>query len=327
MSDTAWLLTGPEAGERTIFIKQLKNRLIEKYGEEPEVHRFYPFESSVQDILSLIKNGSLFSAWRLIIIGQADLLKKSETDEFKKYFESPAPDAVILFLSDETSVKNSLNRIIPKSNQKIFWEMFEGQKKGWLSGFFKNRRVQIEPEAIELLLTLIENNTADMKKECEKLAVFFGEGADISKADIENFFYHGKEENVFSLFNRIAASDFSGAVEILQKIMLGNESNTVQLTGGLLWQFRNLLGIALELNKGESFQTACYKNNIRGKKAQAVYSEALKHYSEQNIKDIISLSADYDISLRTARTEQREITAQMYLYSIIIKKGSAAITA
>lgn len=325
MTDTAWLLSGPETGERTIFLKQLKNKLIEQFGEEPEQHRFYPFESTTSDILSLVKNGSLFSAWKLIIIGQADLLKKTEIDDFKAYMASPAADAVLIFLSDETSLKNGLGKIIPKQNQKIFWEMFEGQKKGWLSGFFRNRKIEIEAGAIELLLSLIENNTSDMKKECEKLAIFFDEGAFITKADIENFFYHGKEENVFSLFNMIAASNFAGAIEILQKIMLGNETNTVQLLGGLMWQLRNLQGIAAELNRGESFQSACYKNNIRGKKAQAVYSEALKHYSEANLRDIISLTAEYDIKLRTARQEQREITAQLYLYSLIIRKGSKAI--
>ena len=325
MTDSAWLLSGPEAGERNNFLKQLRNKLTEKFGEEPELHRFYPFESTSSEILSLIKNGSLFSAWKLIIIGQADLLKKPEIKEFQDYLSSPAGDAVIIFISDETSLKNGLGKIIPKSNQKIFWEMFESQKKGWLSGFFRNRRIEIESDAVELLLTLIENNTADMKRECEKLALFFGEGAVIAKADIENFFYHGREENVFSLFNRIAAADLEGSVEILQKIMLGNETNTVQLLGGLMWQLRNLQGIALELNKGESFQSACYKNNIRGKKAQAVYSEALKHYNEDNLRDIIALTADYDIKLRTARHEQREITAQLYLYSLIVRKGSAKI--
>ncbi|HAK44592.1 MAG TPA: DNA polymerase III subunit delta [Spirochaeta sp.] len=325
MTDTAWLLSGPEAGERTNFLKQLKNKLIEQFGEEPEQHRFYPFESTVSEILSLVKNGSLFSAWKLILIGQSDLLKKAEIDEFKTYLANPAKDAILIFLSDETSLKNGLGKIIPKQNQKIFWEMFESQKKGWLSGFFRNRRIEIEADAIELLLTLIENNTADMKKECEKLAIFFGEGASISKVDIENFFYHGKEENVFSLFNRIAAADLGGSIEILQKIMLGNETNTVQLLGGLMWQLRNLQGIAAELNRGESFQSACYKNNIRAKKAQAVYSEALKHYNEKNLRDIIALTADYDIKLRTARQEQREITAQLYLYSLIEQKGSAQI--
>ncbi len=321
MTDTAWLLSGPEAGERKTFLKQLINRLSDSFGEKPEQHRFYPFESSVSEILSLIKNGSLFSAWKLIIIGQAEQLKKADIDELKAYLASPVKDAVIIFISDETSLKNNLAKIIPKENQKIFWELFDGQKKGWLSGFFRNRRIEIDPDAVELLLTLIENNTSDMKRECEKLAIFFGEGASISKAEIENFFYHGKEENAFSLFNRIAFGDFSAAVEIMQKIMLGNETNTVQLFGGLLWQLRNLQGIASDISGGESFQSACFKNNIRGKKAQAVYSEALKHYSEKNIRDIISLTADYDIKLRTARNELREITAQMYLYYMIVKKG------
>ncbi|MDC7125848.1 MAG: DNA polymerase III subunit delta [Spirochaetales bacterium] len=322
MTDTSWLLSGPEAGEKTIFLKQLKNKLSEQFGEEPEEHRFYPFDSDMQEIISLIKNGSLFSAWKLIIIGQADLLKKTEIDILKEYFASPSKDAFIIFISDETSLKNGLTKIVPKKNQKVFWEMFEGQKKGWLSGFFRNRKMEIEPEAIELLLNLIENNTSDMKKECEKLAVFFGEGAHVTKSQIENFFYHGKEENVFSLFSRIAEADLGGAADIIQKIMLGNETNTVQLIGGLLWQLRNLQGIAAELSRGESFQSACYKNNIRGKKAQAIYSEALKHYSEDNLRDIISLTADYDIKLRTARQEQKEITAQMYLYLLIERKGA-----
>jgi DNA polymerase-3 subunit delta len=325
MTETSWLLNGPETGERSIFLQQLKKKLIDQFGEEPEQHRFYPFESTVSDIIALVKNGSLFSAWKLIIIGQSDLLKKTEIDELKSYMAAPADNAVLIFLSDETSLKNGLGKIIPKQNQKIFWEMFESQKKGWLSGFFRNRKIEIEAEAIELLLSLIENNTSDMKKECEKLAIFFGEGALISKAEIENFFYHGKEENVFSLFNRIALSDFAGSIEILQKIMLGNETNTVQLLGGLMWQIRNLQGIAEDIRNGESFQSACYKNNIRGKKAQAVYSEALKHYSVKNLRDIISLTADYDIKLRTARMEQREITAQLYLYSLIIQKGARAI--
>ena len=322
MTEPIWLLSGPENGEKLNFLKQLRNKLADSFGELPEEHKFYPFESTITDIISLIKNGSLFSAWKLIIIGQAELLKKTETDELKAYLASPAADAVIILMSDETSLKNGLTKIVPKSNTKIFWEMFEGQKKGWLSGFFRNRRIDIDPDAIDLLLNLVENNTADMKKECEKLAVFFGEGARISRPEIESFFYHGKEENVFSLFNHIAAADLAGSIDILQKIMLGGESNTVQLLGGLMWQIRNLQSIAGELSKGESFQTACYKSNVRGKKAQAVYSEALRHYNENNIRNIIRLTADYDIKLRTAKQEQRELIAQLYLYLLIVRKGS-----
>ena len=325
MNEEIWLLAGPEAGERSAFLKQIRNRLIEERNEEPEVHRFYPFETGMDEIVSLIRNGSLFSSWKLIIIGQADLLKKPDLDIFKDYLEGPSPDAVIVFITDETNPKNGLGKVVSKEKTKIFWEMFENQKKGWLSGFFRNRKMHIDEDAAELLLGLIENNTADMKNECGKLALYFGEGAVITKNEIEDFFYHGKEENVFTLFNRIAAADLPGSLEILQKLMLGSESSTVQLLGGLMWQIRNLQSIRAEVDAGESFQTACYKQNIRGKKAQAVYSEALKHYSGSNLKDIIVLTADYDIKLRTARQDQREILAQLYLYSIINRKGAPVV--
>lgn len=325
MTEHCWLLAGPEEGEKQIFLSQIKSGLTDKNGEAPETHRFYPFETSVQEILSQIKNGSLFAAARIFIIGQAELLKKTEADEFGAYLKNPSPDTVLVFLTDETSLKNGLGKHIPKKNSKIFWELFDNQKKGWLSGFFKNRRISIDTDAVELLLNLIENNTADMKRECEKLALFFGEGAFISRDEIETFFYHGKEENVFSLFNRIAAADFPGSVDILQKIMLGSDSNTVQLLSGLLWQLRNMLRLAREMEMGESFQSACFKSGIKGKKAQATYSEALKHYKRSDIERIISLTAEYDIKLRTARQEQKEITAQMYIYCLIEKKGRLSI--
>ena len=322
MTEPIWLLLGPENGEKTNFLKQLRNKMSDSFGEIPEEHKFYPFESTVSDIISLIKNGSLFSAWKLIIIGQAELLKKAEVDEIKNYLKSPSGDAVIIMMSDETNPKNGLTKAVSKGNTKIFWEMFEGQKKGWLSGFFRNRRIEIDGDAIDLLLNLVENNTADMKKECEKLAVFFGEGARISRTEIETFFYHGKEENVFSLFNHIAGADLENSLDILQKIMLGGDNNLVQLIGGLMWQIRNLKNISAQLSRGESFQSACFKSGVKGKKAQAVYSDALKHYNAKNIRDIISLTADYDIKMRTARQEQKELLAQLYLYQLIVRKGA-----
>lgn len=325
MIDKVWLLTGPEIGERDIYVSQFKKKLKESLGETPELHNFYPFNTSMREILSLARNGSLFSSSRLMIIKQAELLKKQDMEDIKDYLDSPSKDAILVFISDEVAPKNGISKLIPKKNQKIFWEMYEGQKKGWLAGFFRNRKIHIEPDAIELLLSLIENNTSDMKRECEKLALYFGENSQIKKDEIEEFFYHGKEENVFSLFNKIAESDLAGSLEILQKILLGNETNTVQLLAGLLWQFRNLKGIAEAVSKGENFKTACLKNNIRAKKSQTVYSEALKHYTKKNLRDIIQLTSDYDIKLRNAKQDQKEIIAQIYLYLIIEKKGLGEI--
>ena len=74
----ARLLLGPEEGEKSAFIQTIRESLKARLGEPPETTRFYAGESSIADIVLCLRNMSLFSSHRLVIVSNAEVVKGAE---------------------------------------------------------------------------------------------------------------------------------------------------------------------------------------------------------------------------------------------------------
>lgn len=318
MADNIFLLLGPEAGEKSNRIKQIEKVILQKCGEAPEKHTFYPFESKISDIISLMKNGSLFSAHKLVIIdNMEEVKKKADVDELIAYCKKPAEDSTLILKSAMTGIDKKIEKVITPNNKVIFWEMFENKKKPWITSYFQKHSQKILPEAAEHLLEMVENNTQEMKNACEKISFFFDKGAVITEEDIDNYLYHSREENVFTLFERIAARDLEASLEIYSKISLSSDSNPISVISGLLWQFKRLLNVKSLLAQKESPQTAMLKQGIKGKKNQKTCQTALQNYSLGDLENIVLLISKYDFMLRNAKTDMQSLIIQMLLYKCL----------
>ncbi|MBN2659247.1 MAG: DNA polymerase III subunit delta [Spirochaetales bacterium] len=321
MSNQNFLLLGPENGEKKEFLINQEKALTKKFGEL-EKYRFYPYDTEIQEIVTIMKNGSLFSTHKVVIINNCeDIKKKSSIDQLVEYLKSPSTDVTLFLLSDASKVDAKIEKVIKKDNKKIFWELFENRKKDWVISFFRQRNLSIDPDAVELLLEMIENNTDSMRNDCEKLSFYFKEGDRISEDDIENFLYHSREENVFTLFDKVCRRDLEASLDVLNSIVLARETQPVQLLSGLLWQFRNLLSLSTMLSQRIPQPEALLKSNIRGKKSQKTYLDGIRNYRIQELEKIITLTMEYDNRLRTVRTEMQDSIVEMYIYSCIRKRA------
>ncbi len=320
-----YLLLGPEAGEKAAFIDSLKSTIAERCGEPPEEYVYYPFETSIGEVIALLRNGSLFARHRLVSYRDAhEIKRKEEVSLLLDYLESPASDTTLLLVTDETQVDKRLAKALPEGASKIFWEMFENRKRGWIASYFAHEGLTISPEATELLLDLVENNTRDMRLECERLVLFFGKGKKLEVGDVETYIYHSREENVFTLFDRIADADFPASLSTLNAILLSGEGNGVQLIAGLLWQFRRLLSAKSLLASRFGQDEVWSKLGIRSKRSQRSYAAGLSNYTLDDLRRIIVLVAHYDARLRTVRADLQPLLLELFLYYCIVRKGFEA---
>ena len=66
----AYLLLGPEEGEKTAFIEKLTKSIAASAGA-PDVYRFHAFEAKMAEVVLSLRNQSLFSRHRIAIVGDA----------------------------------------------------------------------------------------------------------------------------------------------------------------------------------------------------------------------------------------------------------------
>lgn len=314
---TNYLFCGPEIGERQDAVSAIRKGIAKNYGEVPEETSFYAGETPVSDLVSILRNGSLFSPVRLFLIKNADQLKKKEEiDLLVSYLNAPQDDTTVICLSDEISVDKRLDAAFSRENKRIFWELFENRKTEWVEAFFRREGFQITDDGVETILELVENNTDALKRECSRLILFLEKGVPITEAVVEKWLSHTRQESAFTLFSRIAEGDLERAIESLHTL-LGAKESPQAILAGLNWCFHRLYDYLDLVQRGPVTDLDLKKIGLSSKKAQKDYQQAAKRYSLQAVRRIIELLADIDVTLRALGSAPEGIIMDIFIYKII----------
>jgi DNA polymerase-3 subunit delta len=325
-NSSVYLLLGPEIGEKEKYIEKIYAALEKEKGRKPEVFKFFPYDTNIGDVIALLRNGMLFSDHKVVVLENIDDFKSGDLKEISEYLGNPSAVSTLILCSDQVKIRdNRLEKIIPAANQKIFWEMFENQKKGWIVNYFKKYGIGLEDEAAQFIVEMVENNTKDLQSECERLALFFPKNSVIKYSDIENFIYHSKEENVFTLADSIMGRDFPGAVEILQKILLSREEDPVRIINGILWQVRLLLSYENLLDEGYHADEVFSRLKIKGKRRQKVLVQGKGNYAKKELEQIIMLTAQFEVLLKSMNVELHSLLLEYFLYLIIVRADKSTV--
>ena len=331
MTPPVYLFTGPEFGERNDAIENLKNSVSKKFGSVDN-YLFYASETPVNEFMSVLQNESLFSEATFITVKNAETIKKKDEIEIILNWikNVKSENAVLVLVSDEISVDSKIEKAVPSSNQKKFWEMYEDKKLPWLQNYFSKNGYTLTEDAGNLILSLIENNTQSLKAECSKFFICFPKGTKITEETVDKILTHTREENAFSLFDAMSNSQktsqerFQNSLEILQKIRLSKENSSVMIIAGLSSCFRKLsLWHRLRLEgKNDDFNLKI--NGFSSAKIKKQYLSAAKNWTSGETSAILSILEETDMNIRSGGTLLENTLLEKALYEIIIKKGSSS---
>ena len=332
MSDTAYLLLGPETGAKEQELKEIRNRLRKSWGNDVEISRFYPFETENGEIFTALNNNSLFSDYRMVILSQAENISSSLAQSLADYLAHPVDTATLVIISSELSISQKIMKAVDKQHTRIFYDLLENQKSEWIRTHFRRMGISIASDAVDLLLDITEDNTQELRTICNQIGLFWQlmqKNSPIEEEDVQTYIYHSRQEDAFTLFPLIARGDFKQSLQALHSMLGSGDSQTpILLVSGLLWQFRRLLSITEAytngLSEGEAFLQATVLSKpsaLRKPKDKTTYHTALQRYDLKAIRLIITALAEADLAVKEARDDQTELLLEQLLYRIIVKKG------
>ena len=310
---------GPELGEKLDALKALRKKLKTagnpssgyKSSSEIEETSFYAGETPLDDIVSVIRNGSLFAEERLIIIKNAECIKKKNEAELLasciKHLEN---GTTLVLVSEETRLDKRIEEAAPKENKTVFWELFDNKKSEWLSAFFRRSGCRIDEGGIRTILEMVENNTDALSRECSRMILFLGKEKTITAEDVEKSLSHTREESAFTLFAAIARGNLPLSLEITRSLSASKQSYQA-ITAALAWCFRRLRDY-LALDTMNDFELK--KIGITSFKAKADYSEAAKHWPRSD--GALALIGDYEYMLRSSGTAWEEILLDRLVFHL-----------
>lgn len=308
-----YLFPGPEIGAKKTHIDSLIGKISEKNAVER--HSFYGGDNHPSEAVHLLKTPSLFGERTIVVFYNIDLItKKNEKSALAEYCKNPLGDGILILCSDDIRIDKSLDSTIPKERKKVFWELFENQKKGWLIHFFKEHGKTIAPDAIETFLELVENNTEALSKAGETLLFTCGGEPHVTSDMVETALYHSKDENVFTLFSKMAHRDVEEVLDIWTSISAVGKEDPSRMTAVLYGQFTKLLSIKTGFSLRFPFDEAASKVGIRNKKAKETFLAGCNSYTIDELKKIIDRISLFDLRMRQSAGKIKDMEFQFFLY-------------
>ena len=221
-----YFFTGDDAYRKLEFAQKIKEAVA------PDEFNFVKEDSSACDIgeiISLANTSPVFSARRVIILNNADKLKKNAVAALAGYVAAPLESTCFVILHND-SKKSKKDREIEDNLSDIcshvnFDELKGPALNGWVTEKFAERGLNAQPAALMALEDIIGADLTALNTEIEKLSLYAQDRADktISQDDVLASIGFSKEENPFALSNAVLDCNKNLSLKLIDSMLAAGE--------------------------------------------------------------------------------------------------------
>jgi DNA polymerase-3 subunit delta len=187
----------------------------------------------------------------------------------------------------------------------------EAELVDWAVRQAKRYNVSMERAAAELLIAMSGTHLRKLDKEIEKMAVYVGEGEEITEQTVETLATRELEHDIFRLIDKIARLEIEDALRMyydLQRLNVGSsetkgEGEPLKILTLLARQFRILLQIKTLQPRGYSQQQMAPLLGIHPYVAKLANEQA-RAFSEEALRQIVHRLAEEDIRIKTGQIDK-----------------------
>ncbi len=215
------------------------------------------------------------------------------------YCERPPEDTLLLITAAKlagASLKARWFQALDKAGCVIQVWPLEGQDlMRWLQQRMQQRGLQTDTAGIKILASRIEGNLLAAAQEIEKLYVLYGVGQ-LSQQQIFEVVADSSRFDVFKLMDSVLSARVDRILKILSSLQAEGVAAPVVLWA-LTREARVLIRIKRALSSGQN-KALTFKNNQIWAQRQQLVSDALHRLDEDDLNQILVLSAKADRQIK-----------------------------
>lgn len=222
-----YLFTGEETFNKDFYISKFKTAFENNPMAEFNVLTFDGKETPSDTILGAIESYPVMADNKLVIIKNSGIFKSvSEKDKelWTELFKNPPDYAVVIFDEAELDGRSALLKKFKETGIFAEFEYLDNTTmSSWIKGFLTKRGYGIQPDATNELMSRAGASMGNVHNEMNKLMDFCGEGATITKADVETVVAKSLQDKVFDMLDAILTGNRNVAFSILSDLKLLRE--------------------------------------------------------------------------------------------------------
>ena len=292
--------------------------------------------TSIFEVLDRAQTPSLMAPFQVIFVRNVRQLytrgaKKEEFAALDRYFKSPNPQALLLFIADflripadarrmEMDDKNRFERLRETLGEHCgmveLARVSEEDAMRWAVATAQESQVRIEVDAARELVDALGADMMLVSSELEKLLLYAAGRGRITLGDVETMVLAAKQRSLYELTDAISARDRVRALALLHGLLNSSDAGEDAAIGHLYMlakTFRQML-VILEKNVRDSraiWQALWQGFRMPPFAADDLIRQARRYKSRRELTRALRLVARADLELRSSPPDKRLVLERL----------------
>jgi DNA polymerase-3 subunit delta len=292
--------------------------------------------TSIFEVLDRAQTPSLMAPFQVIFVRNVRQLytrgaKKEEFAALERYFRSPNPQALLIFVADflripsdarrmELDDKNKFERITETLGEHCgmveLARVNEEDAMRWTVTTAQETGVRVEPDAAHELVDALGADMMLISSELEKLLLYtLGRGR-ITLGDVETMVLAAKQRSLYELTDAISAHDRVRALALLHGLLNSSDAGEDAAIGHLYMLARTFRQMLVILEKNVRDSRAIWQALWQGFRmppfaADDLIRQARRYKSRRELTRALKLVARADLELRSSPPDKRLVLERL----------------
>jgi DNA polymerase-3 subunit delta len=292
--------------------------------------------TSIFEVLDRAQTPSLMAPFQVIFIRNVRQLytrgaKKEEFAALDRYFQSPNPQALLLFIADFLRIpsdtrrmdlddKNRFERITETLGAHCgmveLARVNEDDAMRWAVAKAEQADLHMETDAARELVDALGADMMLVASELEKLLLYTSGRGRITLGDVETMVLSAKQRTLYELTDAISARDRVRALGLLQGLLNSSDAGEDAAIGHLYMLARTFRQMLVILEKNVRDSRAIWQALWQGFRmppfaADDLIRQALRYKSRRELTRALRLVARADLELRSSPPDKRLVLERL----------------
>jgi DNA polymerase-3 subunit delta len=292
--------------------------------------------TSIFEVLDRAQTPSLMAPFQVIFVRNVRQLytrgaKKEEFAALDRYFRSPNPQALLLFVADfiripsdsrrmEMDDKNRFERLTETLGERCgmveLARVNEEDAMRWAVATAQQADTRMEPDAARELVDALGADMMLISSELEKLLLFtLGRGR-ITLGDVETMVLGAKQRSLYELTDAISSRNRARALALLQGLLNSSDAGEDAAIGHLYMLARTFRQMLVILEKNVRDSRAIWQALWQGFRmppfaADDLIRQARRYKNRRELTRALRLIARADLELRSSPPDKRLVLERL----------------
>jgi DNA polymerase-3 subunit delta len=296
--------------------------------------------STIFEVLDRAQTPSLMAPFQVVFVRNVRLLytrgaKKEEFAALDRYFRSPNPQALLIFVADflrissdarrmEMEDKNRFERLTETLGEHCdiveLARVSDDDAMRWVVATAQESETRMDPDAARELVDALGADMMLISSELEKLLLYTSGRGRITLGDVETMVLAAKQRSLYELTDAISLRNRARALALLQGLLNSSDAGEDAAIGHLYMMARTFRQMLVILEKNVRDSRAIWQALWQGFRmppfaADELIRQARRYKSRRELTRALRLIARADLELRSSPPDKR-IVLERLIYDL-----------